>query len=66
MSQNPPKDRLDAIDDLDQIWTEMRVIWCALTNPNHAEEVVEEISDHVAGLCHRLEAAIDTLKGGKG
>jgi hypothetical protein len=59
MSQD--KHGMDAIDHLNQIRDELHVAWCALTNPNHAEECVDQISEHINGLRIRLEESIKAI-----
>lgn len=45
---------LDAIDQLDQIRDELRVIWLALTNADQAEGYIVEIGEAVNGVTRRL------------
>lgn len=51
------------IDELNQIRDELHVVWCALTNPHHAEECVVPIAEHVNGLHHRLVQICGAIQG---
>jgi hypothetical protein len=58
------KHGLDAIDQMNQIAAELHVAWCALSNPNHAVECVDQIAEHINGLRLRLEDTIASLQAG--
>lgn len=53
---------IDRIDELNQLRDELQVVWCALTNPHHAEESVIPIAEHVNGLHHRLVAILSSIQ----
>ena len=63
MSQD--KHGMDALDHLNQIAAELHVVWCALSNPNHAEECVDQIAEHINGLRLRLENAVDSIQAAR-
>lgn len=62
---NPQSFPIECIDDLNQLKDELQVVWCALTNPSHAEECVVQIAEHVNGIRSRLRTTIRTLEGAK-
>lgn len=55
---------VDCLDDLHQIKDELIVVWCALTNPNHGDECVLPIAEHVNGIKNRLGATLEAMEGG--
>lgn len=53
---------IESIDALYQIRDELRVVWCALTNPVHGEECVGQIAEHVNGIHLRIVALLDAAE----
>ncbi len=64
MTAYRPASPPDVIAALDQIKSELEVVWCALTNPHHESDVSVAISEHVNSLRQRLAGVVLDLEGG--